>query len=225
MKDLLFRKLKMYLNVLSVLKNFMSVWVSSLPFKTEVDAFASRLDLIDAKSRSLQGTQGVSENKKQMSRELMDATLVVCGAGTAYASQIKNNELKTKFNFNKSDLLEGNEKDFYHRCVNISEAAEAIKDNLQGFNLPPNHLEHLKITATAYNQLINAPREAIKAGKSTHEEVESLYDECDLALDERLDMMMLIYKKSHPDFFTEYTNARHIGGWSKGKEDENEGKV
>ncbi len=218
MKNVLFRKLKMYLNVLSVLKAYIDVWVSSVPFKTEVNQFEANLIAIDKKTQALTGSEGVSENKKQMSRELMDAVLVVCGAGTAYASQINNMELKTRFNFSKSDLLHGNEKDFYHRCVNICKAAEGISDALQAYNLPTDHLQYLMTTAIAFDQLIAAPREVIKAEKSSKEEIEAFYEKCDIQLDERLDNLMLIYKNSQQDFYTEYANARQIGGWHKKKD-------
>ena len=146
---------------------------------------------------------------------MIDAALIVCGAGKAYASQQKNNELKTKFNFSKSSLGKGNEKDICIRCVNISKAADAILNELLAYNMSSDQIKILNKAATAYDKLISAPRQVRKADKSTNQEIEVLYHECDILLNERMDNMMLIYKNSQPDFYIEYTNARHIGGWSK----------
>ena len=66
--------------------------------------------------------------------------------------------------------------------------------------------------------MIAVPREALKADKSSKEELILIYDDCDLLLDKRMDKMMLIYQKSESDYFKEYTNARIIGGWHKKKD-------
>jgi hypothetical protein len=220
MEDLLLRKLKMYRNVLDVVNTHKNAWETSEPFKTEVDNLDVNVKDIDEKSQRLKGSQSVSEEKKQMCQKMLGAALVVSGTGAAYASQIKDMGLKAKFNFTKSELSKGNEKEVYNRCINISLAAEPILDKLLAFNMPADQLTLLNQAASAFDKLISAPREVRKADKSTKEEMKAVYDECDTLLDERLDKMMLIYKKSYPDFFIEYTNARIIGGWHRKNDDE-----
>ena len=215
MREILLRKQKMYLNALSVLRYYQSVWEASLPFKTDVDNLETIVQNIDLKSRNIIGSQGTSQNKKQVLKQMIEATLIICGVGIAYASHQNSNELKTKFNFTKSSLGKGNEKEVYIRCANISKAAEEIINELLAFNLSADHLKMLNNVATAYDKLISAPRQVLKADKSTNEEIKTLYSKCDVILNERLDNMMLIYKNNNTDFFIEYTNARHIGGWSK----------
>jgi len=223
MEELLLRKLKMYRNVSDVLNTHKIVWETSKPFKMEVDNLDANVKDIDEKDQSLKGSQSVSEEKKQMCQKMLGAALVMSGAGTAYASQIKDMGLKAKFNFSKSELAKGNEKEVYNRCMNIAVSAEPILDKLLDFNIPADQLTILKQAASAFDKLISAPREVRKSDKSTKEEMVAVYDECDTLLDERMDKMMQIYKESYPDFFLEYSNARVIGGWSRNK-DKGEGE-
>jgi len=155
MNDLFNRKMKMYLNVLVVLKKYINVWTASVPFKKEVDQLETNLTTINTKSQKLQnGTQAVSENKKQLTQELLDATLMVCGAGTAYASQINDQELKSKFNYSKTNLQRGKDMDFYLRCLGVSKEADVIQEQLKAFNLPEGQLELLSQKSKDYDLLI-----------------------------------------------------------------------
>jgi len=217
MDNLSLRKLKMYHDVQSVFNTHKQKWESSVPFKTEVETMDATVTAIEDKDKMLKGSESVSEEKLQTKELLLDTTLVICGVGIAYAAQIKDAGLKAMFNFTKSDLKEGNEKEIYTRCVGIGKAAEPILDKLLPFNLPPDQLTVQAEAASAFDKLIPAPREARTADKSIKEEMKILFKECDTLLNVRLDNMMLVYRKSYPDFYLEYTNARQIGGWSKGK--------
>jgi hypothetical protein len=224
MEELLLRKLKMYRNVSNVLNVHKNIWETSVPFTMEVDHLDTDITDIDEKDQSLKGSESISEEKKQTRQKMLGAALVISGAGTAYASQIKDMGLKAKFNFSKSELAKGNEKEVYNRCMNIAVSAEPILDKLLAFNIPADQLTILKQTATAFDKLISAPREVRKSDKSIKEEMVAIYDECDILLDERMDKMMQIYQESYPDFFLEYSNARVIGGWSRKKDEDGDAK-
>ena len=224
MEELLLRKLKMYRNVSNVLDTHKNVWETSVPFTMEVDNLNTNVKGIDEKDQSLKGSQSISEEKKQRYQKMLGAAFVISGAGTAYASQIKDMGLKAKFDFSRSELAKGNEKEVYNRCMNIAVSAEPILDKLLAFNIPADQLTILKQTASVFDKLISAPREVRKSDKSIKEEMVAIYDECDILLDERLDRMMQIYQESYPDFFLEYSNARVIGGWHKKKDEDGDDK-
>ena len=85
--------------------------------------------------------------------------------------------------------------------------------------MPANQVVLLNDAAAAFNALLSAPRSSIKSDKSTNEELEKLFRDCDTLLNEQLDKMMITFQNSHADFYTEYTNAREIGGWGRGKKE------
>jgi hypothetical protein len=188
-----------------------------VPFATSAAGLDSLTGSIDAKSSEFKGSKSLSKEKEQASLNMLSAALVICGAGSAYASINKDEGLKEKFNFSKSELKKGSEIEVYKRCLSIGRAAEPIVANLIAFNMPANQVVLLNTAATVYNALLSAPRSSIKSDKSINEELEKLFRECDALLNDQLDKLMLTFQNSQADFYTEYTNAREIGGWGKGK--------
>ncbi len=224
MEDVLLRKLKMYHTVSSVLETRKPVWENSPAFSSDVNKLDSCIAKIDAKSVSITGSEKKSKEKQQAWQEMLDAALVVCGAGYAYADSIGDDGLKTQFDYNRSGLKTGNEKEACDRCTNIALVAEPIAKALSDFNMPAGGVDILNDAAAKYNRLISAPRTAIKGDKSTKEEMLQVFADCDKLLVEQLDKMMLPFENSQPEFYIEYTNARVIGGWSRGKKKEEEKK-
>ena len=220
MRSSLLRKLRMYINVQAVLLFRKNVWETSVAFTTEVDDLDDHIKNINAKNQQQKGTESISKAKKQGFENMIDTTLVICGAGTAYASRIKDDGLKATFDYSESDLKKGNEKNVLDRCVIIGRNAEPLLDKLVPQYMPAEQLTVQTESIAVYAALLNAPREVRTADKSIKEEMQVLFDECDTLLNERLDGMMLAYKKTNPDFYTEYINARYIGGWSKKKDGE-----
>jgi hypothetical protein len=219
MKDVFVRKLKMYRNVQSVLTARKPIWENFVPFVTTAAGLDALTGNIDAKSNEFKGSKSLSKEKEQASLTMRTAALVICGAGSAYASMQKDDGLKEKFNFSKSELKKGNEIEIYSRCLSIAKAAEPILQKLVDFNMPGDQITVLNDAAAAFNALLSAPRSVIKSDKSTNEELEKLFRECDVLLNDQIDKMMLTFENSQADFYTEYTNARAIGGWGKGKKE------
>jgi len=69
-----------------------------------------------------------------------------------------------------------------------------------------------------FKAMLPKSREKQKVLKTVTEQLKNEIDDCVVTLEERIDKMMLNYKMPQPDFYTEYTNARIIGGWEKKEE-------
>lgn len=216
----------MYMNVQTVARKYEVVWSTSLPFKEEVISLEDYLESIREKNLEQTSSKSKSEEKKQVFKKLIDACLLVCNAGVAYASKKNDNGLKAKFDFSKTTLKQGNEIDICTRCTEIGEAAAPILTNLQEYNLPADQLTILSQTARSFEKLIAAPKEVRNTSKTARKDMYVLFEACDELLNERMDKMMELYKGNHPDFYNEYISARFIGGWSKKKGgDEPQGNV
>ena len=212
----LYRKLKMYVVVLAYLKKQIVIWTSSAPFTSDVEALEAGIDAINALDQVEKKSISVSKGKKQKKKTMIDATMVVCSSGMAYASFAKDDALKVKFNYSPSSLSEGNEGDVYARCVNVGTAALPILANLIKFNMPPTQLDILTAATDAYNLTITDPKAVISAHKSANKEMKAKFKEMDVLLDEGIDTLVYTYKAAQPTFFTEYHDTRFIGGWSRG---------
>ena len=213
-------KLKMFRNVLSVLMTWVEIWKDLKAFTQDVNKLQLTSESIDKKNASIKGSKAKSAEKAQAGQKMLDMALIVSGAGYSYASHIEDDSLKTKFDFKKTTLNNGNELDVCSRCIGISEAAEPIREHLLEFNIKAEQLDNLPVFTAAFNKLITGPRATIRTEKSYREEIDVLFAKGDKLLDENIDRQMLAFKPMNPDFYTEYSNARVIGGWSKGKKDD-----
>ena len=151
--------------------------------------------------------------------KMLDIALIVCGGGQAYTSIENNKNLGEAFNFSKSALKLGKDKEIYDRCKLIAESADTVKDKLVDYNVSIDQIKLLNTAINEYYEIINAPRHTRQLSKASREEIIILFDECDRILNEIIDKLMLTYKASQPDFYLEYNNARVIGGWKKKKDD------
>ncbi|NVN94943.1 MAG: hypothetical protein HXX18_06630 [Bacteroidetes bacterium] len=138
----------------------------------------------------------------------------------AYTNIVSNKTLGEAFNFSKTSLKSGKDKEIYDRCKLIAESADTIKDKLVDYNVSTVQVKLLVDAVKDYHDIINAPRDTRKSSKSSKEEMMVLHDECDRILEEVIDKLMLTYNASQPDFYLEYFNARVIGGWKKKKDEE-----
>ena len=76
-----------------------------------------------------------------------------------------------------------------------------------------------KETAT---NLLDKPQGVRRKSKTNKENMEKAFKRILDLLKDELDKLMLNYKVKYPDFYTQYSNARVIGGWKKKKDDEDE---
>jgi hypothetical protein len=173
---------------------------------------------MEEKELDQNSSKAATKGKKQMLNEMLDNALVVCGGGYAYASIIKDKKLAVPFNFTKSKLGAGKDKEICDRCQKIADTAATIKDKLADFNVSAAQLTQFNDAVKNYYDIINTPRETRKSSKASKEEMLILIDECDRILEEIIDKLMLTFKASQHDFFLEYTNARIIGGSKHKKE-------
>ena len=211
----LFMKLKMYLTVLAFLKKNIIIWGSLVAFKTGVDSLEAGIQIIKDKDKLDKKTNPETKGKLQLRETMLDDTEIVCNSGIAYASFIKDDKLKAKFNFSRHDLIEGNEETVYNRCTTIALAAEPIADILTTkYNMPVDQLTTLVTDATAYNDDLTTNREKRTGGKTVNKDMKKEYKDMDTLLDERLDSLVFTYKKAQPEFYNGYQDARYIGGWS-----------
>jgi len=219
MKNDLLQKFRMYSSTRNVLTSNEQIWINSLPFKDKVKEFYDYMESIEKKDHGRRSSKSFTKEKTQVFEKMLDVTLIVCSAGAAYAGVINDDKLKEVFNFSKSTLKFGHEKDIQDRCRKIGEEAALIADKLTDYNVSIVQINELTAAAADFYKLIDVPGNVRHNSRDLKQEMIVLFDKCDEILNEIIDKMMLTYKNSHPDFFLEYTNARHIGGWRKKKGD------
>ncbi len=211
------KKFDMLTTTMGVVDENGTIWLGDLPYTSLVAKIKAKMVLITEKDQLDRDTKSATATKKQVFEDMYDATEVICGAGMSYANSINDEGLKLKFNFSRSDLKAGTEKEAVTHCVNVYAAALPLEADLVTFNMPITQLLDQKALTTKASKLIASPQKVRTGGKSAREEMIILFGEVDVLLKDGLDGMMKTYKKLHPNFFLEYNNARFIGGWKKKK--------
>jgi len=215
-------KLSMALAVQTVVNNNNSVW-NGLP--AYVTAFGD-LETVIGNIQSIRvnqekDTKGVTKDKGSVEGDLIEKALEVKAAVSAYATDNNNNTLKEKVNYSPSALKQARDTILRDICQLIHDETNAVISGLADYGIVAADLTELQTLIDAYNDVIAAPREAITNRSTATRELKNLIGQMDVILNDRMDMLMETFKKDHPKFHTQYTNARiivNLGGRSTGEQ-------
>jgi hypothetical protein len=220
MKKVNLHKLRMYKSTKLILDNYLIIWEVIPVFKTNYTLFSEHLEIIDDNEDAQLSSKGSTKEKEHFLNKMLDIAEVVIGGVLTYAEVTDNKKLKQDFNFTKSSLKRGKDKEIQERCNQLAEQALLLKTQLADYNISEANLNLFAESVDAYLKVIDAPKSTLKKSKTSKEKVQKSYDECDRILANIFDNMMLTLKAANPAFYLEYSNARVIGGWNK-KDDKN----
>lgn len=214
-----FQKDKMVSNVKDVLLKRKSEWSANVAFSKAYE----KLDALhtEAKEYDLQHVSGKSTTAKkdQAIEKMVEATLIGTGNAMAYASSVTDKELKTQFDYSKTSLSKGTEKEICSNCMKIYTEMLKIKDKLVPDFMQAEELDAIKEAIETATNLLDKPQGVRRMSKSNKEKMIAVFAEIMKLLNEQLDKLMLKFKVKSPDFYLEYSNARVIGGRKKKKDE------
>ena len=214
-----FHKDKMVSNVKEVLLKWKDIWTGSVAFNKAFNRLEEQHKVVNEHDQQQGSGKSTTAKKDQAIEKMVDATLIGSGNGMAYASSVNDNELKTQFNYTKTSLNRGIEKEICNNCMKVYTDLTKIKDKLIPDFTTEEEIEEIKVVIDICLELLDKPQGARRMSKSSKEKMEAAFAEITKILKEQLDKMMLKYKAKYPEFYIEYTNARKIGGWKKKKDD------
>jgi hypothetical protein len=159
--------------------------------------------------------------RKQLRETLTRQTLKVSGAILAYASVVNNAELMGIADYTPSEFAVARDNVFYDMARIIYEAASPLTTQLAGYNLVAADITQLQTLLTQFLAAIPRRRNAAAASKSATIAIGTLFKDTNGILKNKLDRLMLSFRVTNPDFYTNYLNARIIvdlGGGKKAEE-------
>ncbi len=217
-----FHRLKMLNNVDEVLISNENIWTTSAVFKKVYQRFVA--DKKEINDYDQQTDKGISTTAKkdQWMQIMLDCTLLGAANALVYAISENDNELKTLFDHTKSSLTKGNEIEICNNCHKIFTDIVKIEDKLVPDYIPAEDLIKMKEAIETATNLLDKPQGVRRKRKTNKENMEKAFKRILDLLKDELDKLMLNYKVKYPDFYTQYSNARVIGGWKKKKDDEDE---
>ena len=219
MRKRLENKFKMILTVLQILSDREELWKTNVPIKTaitELNKGKGKAEKLIQKQEMLKKPSGDAKlNQKKLVTDLL---LPIIGAIYAWAADTNNEELKQKFSLSKKNLLKGREMVVVERLLGILDMITPYTESLIPYGITEEMILECYSAIMLFKAMLPKSREKQKVLKTVTEQLKNEIDDCVVTLEERIDKMMLNYKMPQPDFYTEYTNARIIGGWEKKEE-------
>lgn len=204
-------KLNMYITVLQFLANNTAIWSMLLAFADAVTLLTNKVAELQAQV-AIQSAHivGYATAKKGKKKTLISKLLVVTGALEAYAAVIHDEVLLNFADYTQSDLKKLADNMLTQTANNIVAKANSLLPALASYGIDVALLTDLQTTVTDYATFVESPRLARIAKKTATGNIKTLIKEIDAILKTVLDMLIVQFKVTAPDFFTGYKSARII---------------
>jgi len=204
--------ISMKLAVEKVLSEYQINWTGIPKFADAVTEFKNDLAEIENQRKVQEKhTTGVTDDKTAKKIVMCEDAVVVAKVVKTYAKINNDKELVKVVDYSYSDLFRVRDSDSKVRCEEILDAATPIETNLiNEYGLNSMDVANLNSGITSYGAVIAAPTLAKGKRKMAGVNITKLVKDTDDILKNIIDNLMETFKKTMPDFYGKYTNARII---------------
>ena len=204
-------KLRMFNTVWQVIKKFKTLWENNNGFNDVVSDYEKGINAINETRKITDGdATGITTDKIEMQDQLMDSIMEISGPFGTVAIRTGNNELKKQVYFTDSYLDDLTEAELANTGIMLAEMAAGYTDQLSNFGIGNDDIAQLKDIAEKYKNKIAEPRAKISERVAANEKLAQLFSQYSLLLKDQLDGMVDKYRRSNPEFWSEYFAARKI---------------
>jgi hypothetical protein len=211
-------RLNMFEAVQAFMANTQTTWTSITAIgaaKLELDGKITAIRT--ERQKQEKDASGLVVERKTLRETLTRQTLKVSGALLAYASATNNAELIGIVDYTPSNFVRARDNIFYDMVRIIYEAATPLATQLAGYNIVAADLTLMQTQLTQFLTAIPKRRNATAVSKSATTAIGGLFKDADTILKNKLDRLVLSFRVTNPDFYTNYLNARIIVDLGAGK--------
>ena len=204
-------KWRMFGSVVTVLDEN-SALVSSLnDLATAKERFETGLATIN-QNRQIQEakTTGLTVHKKVKRGMLVQSITKFSAALKGYAALVNDEEIKAKADYTPSNLLRVADSVMYDIGMLLYGMAVARKDEMVRYFIGDAELKGMEQLLTEFALSIPKKRVATSLSKTSTDNIESTFSAQEKLLKNEIDVLMLLFQESNPDFYNSYKNARAI---------------
>ena len=190
--------------------------------------FASMGELVAAHLRLKEGIESVSafrlvqeaDNsgltlaKADIRIRLFNRIMQFSAALMAYATSVKNTILKTKANYSKTLLMRSSDPVLFDIGVLLLDLARPLRNELAVFFVSEAEFSDLENLLNDFKVAIPQKRVALNVSKVSTGNINEQFNVMDQLLKEEIDILMLPFQFTQPDFYNAYKNARLIIDYS-----------
>jgi len=174
----------------------------------EVQVGLDRIEtLIEEQERD---RKGITEKKETARGALVDALLPVCGQLIALGKRTGDADMRQRASGPRSAWLKVPQGKLAGRATSILELARTHRAALTPFGTTGEGLTKLEAAITAFEAALALPRDVINRRKTITGLIRDEIKIVCTTLREELDPLMRQFEATHPQFYTDYHNARAL---------------
>lgn len=202
---------KMYKSIAKLWQDNESTW-KNIPAYTEVyNELTSLLDSIDTAALAANNTPvGLTEEKNSLRHALTVKLFEISSALYALAVRTKNNDLKSRVDFPESELEGARQADLVNVARETGNISIKYLQGLAAYGIEGNDIDQLTKLTGEFEKSAPLTRVNISERKAANDKLAECFSELSVLVNEQIDRMMEKFRKSSPDFYNAYFNARDL---------------
>ena len=164
-------------------------------------------------------TTGLTLQKKVKREKLVQGITKFSAALRGYAASANDEEIRAKADYTPSNLLRVADSVMYDIGMLLYGMAVSHKDEMVRYFIGDAELKGMEQLLTEFALAIPKKRVATSLSKTSTDNIENTFSAQEKLLRDEIDVLMLLFQDSNPDFYKAYKNARAIVNYTgRGKE-------
>lgn len=202
---------RMYLATQETLDSNSALWnmiPMLLTWKNNFDELIQRI--ADVNEKTVSNSKAVTANKAIALKNLAEKAVTVSGVLQAFAAVTGNTKLAGEIKLVKSDIERARETDVEALIAPVIKQARKELANLADYGLAEDMVVELETSLDDFLTLIGQPRIVRNQAYAAMTLMDELFDAANDVVKNKLDKLMIRFKYTHTEFYSEYERARTI---------------
>ncbi len=202
---------RMYLNTQETLDANTTLW-NTIPIvvttKNQFDELIQRI--ADVNEKTNPNSKAVTASKEKTKTALANKIVVISGIMQAFAAFNDNTVLLGKVKITQSDIYNARETDVEKLVSPVIDEARKYLTDLADFGLTEAMITEAETTLDDFKAQIGQPRTIRNQAYAAMTLMDELFDESNALLKNKMDKLMIRFKFTDTQFYSEYERARTI---------------
>lgn len=211
MKKSTLNKRSMFGSVHTVLEENQPIWINVPAFASAVAQFENKLTILDTKlSEQSTATTGVTLEKQALIRELFDEMVLAHQALYLFGKDSENTALRERNKVSRSQLNRLTIGKAKVHANDLKNDLLAHGPALDAYGITPAFVSALIAKIDQLPDMIESTRMALLRRKGITKAINEVQSKITEILRDRMDRLIKIFRKDHPDFVLIYQHARTV---------------
>ena len=209
-------KLSMYQSVQLLCANNPTITSTNVAFLEGLNELNVKInDILNFVSTDIKDTSGITNVKNTVKHTLCTIASEIAGFVFAYANVVKNEKLKQEVNYTYNELKRLREDLTIPTVKIIYNATQENLASLGGYGIDASKMQEFSDAIIAYTNALPTIKITKSEKSSVVISLNNLFKETDELLKTRLDKLIALFNKNHPEFVNAYKSIRHVDAPTK----------